>query len=391
MGKVVCRMRFLRPLAEFFRKGDILLLILCVVTSLFGVVMVSSAAAHFGGSRYVLIQLAAIALGVLIYILLTLFDIEILAGQSSLLFLFNLVFISTLFIWGVEGNTGNRSWLAFSWLPFNIQPAEICKITYVLISAKLMQNNQRHISAPRSVLKLAGHLILTVGVILVASKDMGVALIYVFAFLIMAFAGGISRYWFLLGAGSIAVAAPILWFGVFRQDQKNRILALFDPTIDASGEGVLWQTNLSLRSIRGGGITGQGLFHGNITQAGTNPQQHNDFIFSAIAEELGIIGCVLTLLLLAAIICRCIYVGAKSGSYMNRLICIGIAGTLFFQVLVNVGMCLGLLPVVGLALPFLSYGGSSIVSTFLAAGIVSGIHMRPSPDGAAVYIRPPIS
>lgn len=383
-------MRFLRALGNFFRKGDILLLCLCVITSLFGVVMVSSAAAHFGGSRYVLVQLAAIFLGVIIYILMSLFDIEILAGQSNLLFLFNILFISTLFIWGVEGNTGNRSWLAFAWLPFNIQPAEICKITYVLINAKVMSGLQRHISEPRSVLKLTGHLVITVLVILLASKDMGVALIYVFAFLVMTFIGGVSRFWFLLGAGGVAVMAPILWFGVFRQDQKNRILALFDPSIDASGEGVLWQTNLSLRSIRGGGITGQGLFNGNVTQSGVNPQQHNDFIFSAIAEELGIIGCILALLLLAAIICRCIYVGAKSGSYMNRLICIGIAGTLFFQVLVNVGMCLGLLPVVGLALPFLSYGGSSIVSTFLAAGIVSGIHMRPSPDGAALYVRPPI-
>lgn len=382
-------MHILQRLGSFFRKGDILLLMLCVAASIFGVVMVSSAAAHFGTSRFVLVQLAAIALGVVLYILMTLFDVEILAGQTTLLLLFNLLFISTLFIWGVEGNTGNRSWLAFSWLPFNIQPAEICKITYILINAKMMRNNQRHISESKSIFKLAAHLLLTVGLIIIASDDMGVALIYVFVFLLMAFAGGVSRYWFLLGGGAIAVAAPILWFGVFRQDQKNRILALFDPSIDAAGEGVRWQTNLSLRAIRGGGVTGQGLFHGAVTQSGVNPQQHNDFIFSAIAEELGIIGCVAILLLLVAIICRCIYVGMKSESYMNRLICIGIAGTLFFQVMVNVGMCLGLLPVVGLTLPFLSYGGSSIVSTFWAMGIVSGIHMRPTPDGAAIYVRPP--
>ena len=274
-------MRYLRAVGDFFRKGDILLLILCIATSLFGVIMVSSATAHFGGSRYVFVQLVAIALGAVLYMLLTLFDIEILAGRSELLFLFNLLFISTLFLWGVEGNTGNRSWLAFSWLPFNIQPAEICKISFILINAKMMRDNQRHISQPKSIFKLAVHLLLTVGLILVASDDMGVALIYVFVFILMAFAGGVSRYWFLLGAGAIAVAAPILWFGVFRQDQKNRILALFDPSIDASGEGVLWQTNLSLRSIRGGGVTGQGLYQGAVTQAGVNPQQHNDFIFSA--------------------------------------------------------------------------------------------------------------
>ena len=94
-------MRYLRALGNFFKKGDLLLLILCVVTSIFGAVMVASATAHFGGSRYILVQLAAIALGVVFYILLTLFDVEIFAGQSNLLFLFNILFISTLFIWGV--------------------------------------------------------------------------------------------------------------------------------------------------------------------------------------------------------------------------------------------------------------------------------------------------
>ena len=195
-------MHILQRLGSFFRKGDILLLLLCVAASIFGVVMVSSAAAHFGTSRFVLVQLAAIVLGVVLYILMTLFDVEILAGQTTLLLLFNLLFISTLFIWGVEGNTGNRSWLAFSWLPFNIQPAEICKITYILINANMMRNNQRHISESKSIFKLAAHLLLTVGLIIVASDDMGVALIYVFVFLLMAFAGGVSRYWFLLGGGA---------------------------------------------------------------------------------------------------------------------------------------------------------------------------------------------
>lgn len=382
-------MKILKGIARFFKKGDILLLALCVAASLFGLVMVKSTTAYIGGNRYILIQSAAIVLGVIVYIFLTHFDVEILTGRAEFLILFNLLFIGSLFIWGVEGETGNRSWLAFSWFPVNIQPAEICKITFILISAKMMRRHERHISSPRSIVPLALHLLLTVGLILVASSDMGVALIYVFLFLLMCFAGGVNRYWFYGGAGALVISLPILWNFVFRQDQKNRILALFDPSIDASGQGVLWQTNLSLKSISGGGIVGQGLFQGDLTQAGINPQQHNDFIFSAIAEELGVVGCIVALLLLSAIICRCIYVGIKSQSYMNRLICVGMAGMLFFQVLVNVGMCLGLLPVVGLALPFFSYGGSSILSTFFAMGLVSGIHMRPAPDGEAVYIRPP--
>ncbi|MBR2080117.1 MAG: FtsW/RodA/SpoVE family cell cycle protein [Oscillospiraceae bacterium] len=382
-------MRLLRAVGVFFKKADMLLLALCLAASLFGVVILSSTTRYMGSGHYILTQLLAIGLGVALYIALTLFDVEILVGQSVPLFAFNMLFISTLFIWGVAGNTGNRSWLAFSWLPFSIQPAEICKITFILINAAIMRNRQRRISEPRTVMKLAAHLIITAGLIILASDDFGVALIYVFVFLLMAFTGGVSKYWFYSGLGLSAIAAPILWFGLFREDQKNRIIALFDPSIDPTGSGVRWQTNLSLRAIRGGGITGQGLYCGDLVQAGANPQQHNDFVFSSIAEELGIVGCVLTLLLLTAIIIRCLYVGAKSGSYLNRQICVGIAGMMIFQVAVNVGMCLGLFPVVGLTLPFISSGGSSLVSTFFAMGIVSGIRMHPSPDSAAAYVRPP--
>lgn len=382
-------LKFLQAAGRFFKKADMILLSLCVAASLFGAVMVDSATSYAGGNRFILIQLLAIALGVVIYVVLTLIDIEILVGHSELLVLFNTAFILSLLVWGVEGLTGNRSWLHFSWLPFNIQPAEICKITFVLISAKMMRRHERHISSFRSVMPLALHTLFTVALIVVVSKDMGVALIYAFIFLLMCFAGGVSKYWFFLGFGAAAGAVPLLWKYVFRADQKNRIIALFDPSIDPTGQGVLWQTNLSLKAIQGGGLLGQGLYNGNVVQSGSNPQQHNDFIFSAIAEELGVVGCLVALALLAAIICRCIYVGIKSQSYMSRLICVGMAGTLFFQIVVNVGMCLGLLPVVGLALPFFSYGGSSIVSTFFAMGLVSGIHMRPAPDGEAVYVRPP--
>ena len=100
------------------------------------------------------------------------------------------------------------------------------------------------------------------------------------------------------------------------------------------------------------------------------------------------LGCIIVLLLLTAIVLRCVYVGVKSGNYMNRMICVGIAGMLLFQIIINVGMCLGVLPVIGLTLPFVSYGGSSIVTMFLSMGVVSGIHMRPAPDGTARYIRP---
>ena len=163
---------------------------------------------------------------------------------------------------------------------------------------------------------------------------------------------------------------------------------LFDPSIDPDGVGVRWDTSRSLQAIQNGGMTGQGLYNGTMIQSRSIYAQHTDFIFSAIAEELGMIGCIVVLILLTAIVIRIIYVGIKSQNYMNRIICIGIAGMLLFQIIINVGMCLGLLPVIGLTLPFVSYGGSSIVTMFMAMGVVSGIHMRPAPDSSARYIRP---
>ena len=120
---------------------------------------------------------------------------------------------------------------------------------------------------------------------------------------------------------------------MIRDDQKQRILALIDPSIDPDGLGVLWQTHKSLEALRNGGLTGQGLFHGDLTSIGYLPAQHTDSIFSSIGEQLGMLGCLAALLLLLAIVLRCIQVGMKSPDYMNRLICIGIASMLLFQIL----------------------------------------------------------
>ena len=146
--------------------------------------------------------------------------------------------------------------------------------------------------------------------------------------------------------------------------------------------------NRTIRALQNGGIAGRGLFNGPMVQSGSVPAQHTDSIFSACGEELGMVGCLAILLLLGAIIVRCVYVGMKSGNYMNRMICTGIAGMLASQIAINVGMCMGVFPVVGLTLPFFSYGGSSIVTMFAAMGFVSGINMRPAPDSNARYIRP---
>lgn len=378
-----------KRILDIFKKGDMILLGLAIAASLFGIVMIYAAVSYTGSSRHIIVQGGALAAGILIYLAFTAFDIDILAGQRTLLFIFNAVFIGMLMIWGVEGDSGNKSWLQFPFLPFNIQPAEVCKITYIIILAKTMSIHQNRISSPRSVVTITFHMLFIVGLIVIISRDVGVALIFIAVFVAMAYMGGVSGWWLLGGAGAVAVASPYIWEYALQDYQKKRILALIDPeTYDPTGLEYLWQTNLNLDALRNGGLAGQGLFHGNLTSDGDIPAQHTDSIFATIGEQLGMIGCLAVLLILFLIVARIIYVGMKSPDYMNRLICIGIAAMFLFQILINIGVCLGLLPVVGLALPFFSYGGSSILTTFMALGVVSGIKMRPARDISAHYIRP---
>ncbi len=373
---------------EFFRRGDLILLFLCVVTTIFGMVIIASATHYSGSSRYLVVQGAALVLGIGLYIAVSLLDVEILAEHRELLLAFNVLFMSLLLVWGVEGNTGNRAWLDLPMLPVNIQPAEICKITFVIALAKTMSNHRNKLSSVKSMAAITIQTVLMMGLILVISKDAGSAIVFLFIFLVVAFVGGVRAWWFLIGLLIAAAVFPILWKYFVRADQKNRILMFFDPTIDPQGKGVRWDTNRSIAMLSGGGISGQGLFKGAMLQNHAIAAQHTDFIFSAIGEELGILGCLFTLLLLSAIVARCVHVGLKTPNYMNRLICFGIAAILVLQILINVGMCIGVFPVIGLTLPFVSYGGSSVVTLYLAMGLISGIHMRPDPEARSPYIQP---
>ncbi len=375
-------------ITEFYRRGDLLLLFLCVVTTLFGIVVIASATRYSGSSRYLIVQSASLLLGVAIYIAVSLLDVEILAEHRELLLAFNVLFLSMLLVWGVGDEVGNRAWLDLPFMPVYIQPAEICKITFVIAMAKTMSNNRSRISSFKSVASVTFQALLMIGLIVVISRDVGSALVFLFIFLVVAYVGGVRAWWFLLAALAAAAVFPLLWKYFFSERQKLRILLIFDATIDPEGTDIRWDTNRSIAMLSGGGISGQGLFKGSMLGAHAIAAQHTDFIFSAIGEELGILGCVFTLLLLSAIVLRCIHVGIKTPNYMNRLICMGIAAMLVFQIMINVGMCIGLMPVIGLTLPFVSYGGSSLITVFLAMGVVSSIHMRPDPESRSPYIQP---
>ena len=192
--------RFMNRMREAAKKGDMILLALCVIASLFGIVLIAgtttNATVSENTSRYILIQSGCLIAGIFIYLLLTTFDIDILASQRAILFAFNTIFILMLLVWGVQGESGNRSWLHFPFLPFNIQPAEVVKLTYILILAKSMSLHQTRISSPRNVVPLTLQMIYIVVLIVGISSDTGVALIFIFVFIAMAFVGGVGWYWF---------------------------------------------------------------------------------------------------------------------------------------------------------------------------------------------------
>ncbi len=371
--------RFLSAAWDYLKKSDSLLLCLCLIATTYGMVLIKSATSAYGSS-YLIIQLIALFIGLFLYFIFTIIDVDIIADKSRLLFIFSTLLISTLFVFGVAGDSGNSSWIRFG--PVGIQPSEIVKIPFIIMLARLIthQEYERGINDKISVLQSVMLFGFFFVLIIVASSDLGSALVYFFIFAVMMFVAGLSFKWIFAGVIVLTGVMPLVWNFFLSEGQKNRIMAPYIKSIDPQGIGVMWQANQSKVALASGRLTGQGLFHGAQTQAGYIPAQHTDFIFSVAGEELGLIGCLAVIALLMLIIVRCIYVGVKSNDRQGGLICIGIAAMLIFQTLENIGMCIGLTPVIGLTLPFFSYGGSSIMTLFAAMGIVSGVKMRPKPN-----------
>lgn len=309
-------------------------------------------------------------------------DIEIVMKKWKWMVGFNIVFIGLLLTpLGIGGDTtGNQAWLQIPGIPFNIGPAEVVKITFTLLLAKQLawqREEKRDLRSFRSAAMAAGHTLALMGWYVVISGDMGNALTFFFIFLCMAFAAGFALRWFALlfvGCGGGVAAAWML--DLIPSYMKNRFLVLFDHSYDVQGAG--WQQTRSLLTIGGGGWFGQGYLQGTQTQAGEGslPERHTDFIFSVIGEELGLVGCLVVIVLLAAIIFRVLLVAKNAQTPFHSYICVGMAAMLIFQTIINIGMCLFIMPVIGITLPFFSYGGSSVVTLFMAMGMVSGIKKR---------------
>ncbi len=369
---------------DLLQQADMVLLGLCTGASLFGCVMIYSATHYTGSVRNVIVQLAALALGIVVYVLMSVLDLGeavkkwkwILGGSLVLILLLKTPL-------GIEAG-GNVAWLRFPGFPVDLSVAEVVKITFILLLARQLTRLQeeRGLRSISSIAMLGGHIALIGGLYYVVSGDMGSVLVFVFIFACMCFVAGVPKGWFVGGLLAGSFAFYVLWETDKINDyMKERFMILFDHELDPQGAG--WQQTRSLLALGGGKLTGQGFLNGTQTQsenAWSLPARHTDFIFSAIGEELGTIGCLLTLLLLTAIVARCVLTARTAQDRMDIYICTGVAAMLIFQIVSNVGMCLYVMPVIGLTLPFISYGGSSLVMLFAAMGMVSGIQKRSRPE-----------
>lgn len=367
-------MRPLRATWHYIKHTDLYLLFLALVCSSYGLVLISSATSSYGTNRYMLVQSLAICIGVIAFIITSLVDFETFIPHWKLIFILNLLFQASVFVLGKEVK-GNRSWIEMG--PLSLQPAEVGKIIFICTFAAHLTQVRDSLNQFKTVMLLGAHLMMTMGVIIVASKDTGSSMAYFAICAILLFAAGLSLKWFL-GAGIAAVASvPFLWNFVLQGYQKLRILVLLDPTIDPDKS---YQTTQSKIAIGAGQMYGTGYMQGNQTQYGMLPEKHTDFIFGVAGEEFGFIGCVIILLLLALIVLRLFYIAYKADTPFSSYVVIGLAGMFLFQMFLNIFMCLGIMPVMGLTLPFFSYGGTSVMTMYAAIGIAAGVRMREKPS-----------
>ena len=366
---------------------DPLLLALCLVASGLGLVLICSATRYQEALHGLPVkQLISWLAGVVLCELCARLDGErllehpvmlLLAGVGGLLLLLTPL--------GTAGDTGNRSWLIIPGIPFHIQPAEFSRLCYLLLLAGLFQRHREDETDTRLAAEAAGVTLIFCGLLFIISGDAGMVVLYGGLFLLVCWVGGIRKRWFLLALGMLGVAAVGVWLYLPSDNYwKMRVLILFDHSLDPQKYG--YQQTRSLLALGSGQLWGQSLFQGTQTQSqapSSLPARYTDFIFSVCGEELGFVGCTVVLLLLTGIILRSFWIGYRCPSPAGRLICVGVGGMVLIQTVLNVGMCLYAAPVIGLTLPFFSYGGSSILSLYCAMGLVSGFRRKdvyfPSP------------
>lgn len=357
---------------NFIFSLDLWLVLACVVLAGFGLMVIFSAT-HNTSSRYAIVQAAGICIGFVAMIVVSLFDYRTLTSLWKIYMPIAVLLMILTFFFGITpAGTDNKAWLEIPLIGVTIQPSELLKLAYIFTFSKHISLLGRNIATFKGVITLAAHA-LAVTSMVILQQDWGSAMVFVFITLVMMFVGGVQlRYFAILGGGVVAMI-PILWNFILKGYQKMRILSVYFPELDTTGDWTYQQVQGKI-SIGSGGLWGRGWLNGPRTQSVKVPAQHNDFILSALGEEFGFIGCLAVLLLLMLVLMRILNAAGTSKDVLGRCICMGVFGIILFQTVINVGMVLSLLPVVGVTLPFFSSGGTSVVVSFLSMGMVLSVY-----------------
>lgn len=376
--------------SELIRETDWILLLLCAAASAFGILMVHSATIVDieGGapiSRDTRTMILAVLMGIALSVAISLIDYNFITKLYPLIGAISILMMLVLFIPGVGVGPAERQ-DAKTWIKIGsalyFQPSELVKIGFIItfgMHLDLVSDRLREIKQP---IFLCIHGMVPVGLVIL-SGDLGSALVFMAIFIVMMFCAGVQLRYFLIGVAGVCAAAPGVWYFLFSNTQKERFLGLIYPDLY---KDIMYQQNYGLEAIQHGGLLGQGLFHGSYTQIGLVPESENDMIFTCIGEELGLVGCVACLGLLLLISLRMIRNGSRSLIKSTELMCYGMATMISFQVLVNIGMCLKILPVIGITLPFFSAGGSSNLCIYIGVGLIMSIY-RANKEGEIVNLR----
>ena len=373
---------------RYLRRVDVLYLALCILCSALSVVvLVSLGYSQLGSNNKASVQVIASLLGVMLSIVFSTVDYRALARAWPLhatvawglvlptLFFHNVNF-GVLTIGYDAGGTSNYSWYRVGGMTF--QPAELAKISFILTLALHLSQLRGQVNRPKNLFLLLLHVIVPPLLIHLQGDD-GTALVFLGIGLIMLYAGGLS-HWLVggvlvagvAGGGALLMLKPDLLKGY----QFQRIMAILTPE-DPALSDITYQQNKGAMAIGTGGLTGQGLFSGDHIFV---PNAWNDFIFAYLANVLGFLGAAAALILLFALCVRTLRTALRSTDALGRYICVGIFAALFVQCVINLGMNLQVLPVIGVTLPFFSAGGSSVVMMYFCVGLVLsvGIHARSS-------------
>lgn len=356
----------LEDIADFFIKLDKKLIFATLLLSSFGVVAISSATS---GERYVPLQIFGIAVGFVLMLIIARIDYEVMCDlYIPLILVCSALLLFTAFV--ADNIGGNRNWLNLGFI--NIQTSEFTKMAFIITIAAHINKLGDKLNRPTSLLLLGAHFLMYF-IPIVLQGDIGSSLIYIFTFIVMVYIAGLKYRYFIFGIAAVFAAAPIIW-SVLRTDQKKRLIYGFQPELDPLGYG--YQPIISKIALGSGQMKGLGYLNGIQTQNELLPAMHTDFIYAVIGEEFGFIGCIITLALILLVVFLTLFNIRKVDTLHGRLICVGVACIIMFQTIINLGMVLGLSPVIGVTLPFVSYGGSSVMSLFMAIGLVLSVRYK---------------